>query len=131
MKKTYFFFAAIITAVLSIYAYELFYSQHSSVSASSAKVLASSTIESQLDRRFVSREPLRAYVPSSRPLEGMTIIIDPGHGGPTIPLPGFSTVGATGRVTRQKEKDVNLRVALLLRFYLQEAGGSVDRKSVV
>lgn len=59
----------------------------------------------------------------NKPLSGVTICIDPGHGGQRDE-PGY-TGGTVGVVTKQTESDVNLRVALLLRQYLQVAGANV------
>ncbi len=117
---------ALYTSVLVVSGFLI----HSYLGEHSAEVklatLNTATIESQLDQRFVSREPMRAYVSSARPMEGMTVIIDPGHGGRnTISIRGLNAEGATGKATRQLEKDVNLRVGLLLRYYLQEAGATV------
>jgi len=55
----------------------------------------------------------------SSPLAGRTIVVDPGHGGTA--LTDSFRVGPTG----QREEWVNLRVSLLLRDLLAEAGANV------
>jgi len=50
------------------------------------------------------------------PLSGMTIVIDPGHGGPD-----GGAVGADGT----QEKDISLDVSLYVREYLQQGGATV------
>ncbi len=60
---------------------------------------------------------------ANKPLSGVTICVDPGHGGEGDE-PGY-TGGTKGVVTGQTEGDVNLRVGLLLRQYLQAAGAKV------
>ncbi len=52
----------------------------------------------------------------SVPLSGMTIVIDPGHGGPD-----GGAVGADGT----QEKDISLDVSLYVREYLQQGGATV------
>jgi len=59
----------------------------------------------------------------NKPLSGITICVDPGHGGENSE-PGY-TGGTRGIVTGQTEGDVNLRVSLLLRQYLEAAGARV------
>lgn len=59
----------------------------------------------------------------NKPLSGITICVDPGHGGENSD-PGY-TGGTRGVVTGQTEGDVNLRVSLLLRQYLEAAGATV------
>ena len=59
----------------------------------------------------------------NKPLSGVTICIDPGHGG-EFNEEGY-TGGTTGIVTKQTEGDVNLRVALMLRQYLEAAGATI------
>jgi N-acetylmuramoyl-L-alanine amidase len=59
----------------------------------------------------------------NKPLSGVTICVDPGHGGENSD-PGY-TGGTRGVVTGQTEGDVNLRVSLILRQYLQAAGATV------
>ncbi len=51
-------------------------------------------------------------------LNGMTIGIDAGHGGP-------SSSGAVGRTTKVKEKDLNLSMALMLKELLEAKGAKV------
>lgn len=53
---------------------------------------------------------------SERPLEGLAVAVDPGHGG--------DDDGAIGRDGR-REKDVNLEVSLALRRLLEQAGARV------
>lgn len=60
---------------------------------------------------------------ANKPLSGVTICVDPGHGGEGDE-PGY-TGGTRGVATGQTEGDVNLRVALLLRQYLEAAGARV------
>ena len=60
---------------------------------------------------------------SNKPLSGITICVDPGHGGQSG-SEGY-TGGTVGIVTKQTESDVNLRVGLILRQYLQAAGANV------
>ncbi len=60
---------------------------------------------------------------ANKPLSGVTICVDPGHGGEGDE-PGY-TGGTTGVATGQTEGDVNLRVGLILRQYLQAAGANV------
>lgn len=96
----------------------------SAYGATALSSVQTSDIESNLGRRFVSREPAQAFRSAARPMEGMTIIVDPGHGGREI-IRGLNATGATGAATRQAEKHVNLRVSMLLRYYLQEAGATV------
>lgn len=60
---------------------------------------------------------------TNKPLSGLTICVDPGHGGQGVE-PGY-TGGTTGVVTGQTEGEVNLRVSLILRQYLQAAGANV------
>lgn len=60
---------------------------------------------------------------ANKPLSGVTICVDPGHGGEGS-QPGY-TGGTRGCVTGQTEGDVNLRVSLILRQYLQAAGATV------
>jgi N-acetylmuramoyl-L-alanine amidase len=73
----------------------------------------------------LSRTPLHAYVTARKPLEGVRILIDPGHGGQALQKKGLYTGGTVGVATGQTESDVNLRVSLCLRQYLQAAGATV------
>ena len=59
-------------------------------------------------------QPAPAPTPAPGPLTGVTICVDPGHGG-----------GARGQASGALEKDVNLAVALCLRQELQAAGAQV------
>lgn len=63
------------------------------------------------------RHPPPVAVGSDRPLEGITILIDPGHGGP-------EDLGARGP-NGIPEKDVNLTVSRLLRDRLEARGATV------
>lgn len=71
------------------------------------------------------------------PLRGVKIVLDPGHGTPTVPKksepvspgsketkPAFVS-GASGVSTGKKEADLNLEVARQLRVALQSYGASV------
>jgi N-acetylmuramoyl-L-alanine amidase len=62
------------------------------------------------------RNPMRK-TGGSRPLEGMTIAVDAGHGG--------IDSGALGFMPGKNEKDLNLDIALLLRTRLTELGANV------
>jgi len=53
---------------------------------------------------------------ASRPLAGLTVLLDPGHGGPSE-----GTIGSTGA----REKTVNLRLCELLRRHLERRGARV------
>lgn len=71
-----------------------------------------------------ARSPISIFsAKTNKPLAGITICVDPGHGGQGVE-PGY-TGGTTGIVTGQTEGDVNLRVSLILRQYLQAAGANV------
>ncbi|MEI7634685.1 MAG: N-acetylmuramoyl-L-alanine amidase [bacterium] len=72
-----------------------------------------------------SRSPVSAYATSQKPLAGVKICVDPGHGGQTMWSKVSYTGGTQGVVTGQTESDVNLRVALLLKQYLEEAGAQI------
>lgn len=56
-------------------------------------------------------------VPSSLPLNGKTIVVDPGHGG--------NDVGASGKNPKLYERDINLAAALVLESKLKAAGAHV------
>ena len=62
-------------------------------------------------------QPAPASTPAPGPLTGVTICVDPGHGG--------YDGGARGQASGALEKDVNLAVALCLRQELQAAGAQV------
>jgi len=64
---------------------------------------------------YVRRTPARAMA-SSRPLEGLIIAIDPGHGG--------SESGAISP-TGLEEKEINLRYAGYVADYLRKAGAAI------
>lgn len=71
-----------------------------------------------------SYSPLTIKPPPYRPLEGTKIVIDPGHGGQSEMTMAY-TGGTVGAATGQTESDVNLRVSLFLRHYLEMAGATV------
>lgn len=72
-----------------------------------------------------ARSPISLFGKSAnKPLSGITICIDPGHGGQGQTKTHY-TGGTIGVVTGQTEGDVNLRVSLILRQYLQAAGAKV------
>ncbi|MBN1476529.1 N-acetylmuramoyl-L-alanine amidase [Candidatus Sumerlaeota bacterium] len=67
----------------------------------------------------------RCEVPEGRPLEGLRICVDPGHGGQIWgPTHGY-TGGTRGRETGLTESDMNLRTALFLWDLLTQAGAEV------
>jgi N-acetylmuramoyl-L-alanine amidase len=72
-----------------------------------------------------SRAPISTYATAHKPLDGVRVCIDPGHGGQEKWDKLLYTGGTRGVATRQTESDVNLRVALLLRHYLEAAGADV------
>jgi len=72
-----------------------------------------------------SKAPISTYATSRKPLDGIRICIDPGHGGQEKWDKILYTGGTRGVVTGQTESDVNLRVALILRHYLEAAGADV------
>lgn len=55
----------------------------------------------------------------TKPLEGITIMVDPGHGGSDIGAPGAAGAGGP------TEADVNLALAHTLRYRLQQLGATV------
>ena len=63
------------------------------------------------------RHPPQVDLESDRPLDGITILVDPGHGGP-------EDLGARGP-NGVPEKDVNLVVSRLLRDRLEARGATV------
>lgn len=65
----------------------------------------------------------RPFVPEGRPLDGLTVTIDPGHGG-FAHQPGY-TGSARGVNSRVVENDLNMLVAAQLRHYLHQAGAHV------
>lgn len=73
---------------------------------------------------FTSRSPISAFSSISRPLSGMKICIDAGHGGQYLSKTHY-TGGTVGVATGQTESDVNLRVSLILQHYLKAAGATV------
>ncbi|MFZ7102274.1 MAG: SH3 domain-containing protein [Peptococcaceae bacterium] len=56
-------------------------------------------------------------------LAGKTIVIDPGHG--SVQPGGWTDPGATGKILRVVERDVNLDVALKLQQILSQQGAKV------
>lgn len=72
-----------------------------------------------------SRSPVSSYAPAQRPLEGIRIVVDPGHGGQARWEKLYYCGGTIGVATGQTESDVNLRVSLCLRQYLEAAGAEV------
>lgn len=62
-------------------------------------------------------QPAPTPTPAPGPLTGVTVCVDPGHGG--------YDGGARGQASGALEKDVNLAVALCLRQELQAAGAQV------
>ena len=78
----------------------------------------------EVSHALPARSPISAFTLSNRPLEGIKICVDPGHGGQQLSKTHY-TGGTIGVATGQTESDVNLRVALLLREYLKAAGARV------
>ncbi len=68
-------------------------------------------------------EATRPFEPEGRPLEGLIITIDPGHGG-SAHQPGYSG-SARGVNSRVIEGDLNMLVAGQLFHHLQDAGARV------
>jgi N-acetylmuramoyl-L-alanine amidase len=95
------------------------------VSQTTAEPLQVLRLESVTPVELPSRSPVQAFVTAQKPLDGMRIVIDPGHGGQTRWKGIKYTGGTEGVATGQTESDVNLRVSLLLRQYLQAAGAEV------
>ncbi len=58
--------------------------------------------------------------PAEKYLAGWVIVLDPGHGGKSLEVPGWKT-GPTG----VREAEMNLRVGLMLRALLEDAGAIV------
>lgn len=63
------------------------------------------------------------FAPEGRPLEGLVITVDPGHGG-SAHQPGYAG-SARGTRSRVVEGDINIQVALLLDHFLRGAGAEV------
>ncbi|MBX3730448.1 MAG: N-acetylmuramoyl-L-alanine amidase [Candidatus Sumerlaeia bacterium] len=63
------------------------------------------------------------FFPEGRPLEGLVITIDAGHGGSSFS--GGYHGSARGTVTRVVEGDLNMHVTALLYHHLKDAGASV------
>lgn len=74
---------------------------------------------------LTSRSPVSVVAPAQRPLDGIRIVVDPGHGGQAQWEKYLYCGGTIGSATGQTESDVNLRVALCLRQYLEAAGAEV------
>jgi N-acetylmuramoyl-L-alanine amidase len=68
-------------------------------------------------------DPAEPFVPEGRPLEGLVITLDAGHGGHAHQA-GYAG-SARGINTRVVEGDINLLVAAQLRWHLQMAGATV------
>jgi N-acetylmuramoyl-L-alanine amidase len=69
-------------------------------------------------------EPIVRPTESHKPLFGTKIVIDPGHGGQHGAQQAY-TGGTIGVATKQTESEVNLRVSMFLRHYLEHAGAEV------
>jgi N-acetylmuramoyl-L-alanine amidase len=65
----------------------------------------------------------KPFIPQGRPLAGLVITLDPGHGG-FAHQPGY-TGSARGVNSRVVENDLNMLVAAELRHYLHQAGAEV------
>jgi len=63
------------------------------------------------------KNPRKKSADTARPLDGMTVIVDPGHGG--------IDSGALGFTPRKNEKDLNLDISLQLRDKLRSMGANV------
>ncbi len=74
---------------------------------------------------YAARSPVSAYSSAHKPLEGMKICVDAGHGGQAQWSKTHYTGGTVGVATGQTESDVNLRVSLILKQYLEAAGATV------
>jgi len=91
----------------------------------SAPELASLRLEKVMQTNALPMQaPISFFSSSSKPLSGITICVDPGHGGQSRAETAY-TGGTIGVVTHQTEGDVNLRVGLILRQYLEAAGAKV------
>ena len=73
---------------------------------------------------FAARSPISAFSSAHKPLDGIRICIDAGHGGQAMSKTHY-TGGTIGVATGQTESDVNLRVSLCLKHYLEAAGATV------
>ena len=67
----------------------------------------------------------RYTAPEGKPLAGLRICIDPGHGGQIWGTTRGYTGGTRSRVSDQTESDANLRVGLFLWDLLTQAGAEV------
>ena len=72
-----------------------------------------------------ARSPITAVSTAQKPLRVIRICIDPGHGGQARWNKIKYTGGTIGVATGQTESDVNLRVSLMLKTYLEAAGAEV------
>ncbi len=81
---------------------------------SRAPVVVPETVIDPLPPIAPQGEVVAAYTPLSKPLQGLTIIVDAGHGG--------HDTGAPGR--KSKEKDHTLDIARRVQRYLTERGAN-------
>lgn len=70
---------------------------------------------------FGFRNPIKLDLESDTPLDGITVIVDAGHGGDDEGALGFVSEGANAL----NEKDLNLSVAKAVRKYLDAYGATV------
>jgi N-acetylmuramoyl-L-alanine amidase len=89
------------------------------------KPMAALRLETVTPTFGLSRAPISAYATAHKPLEGIRICIDAGHGGQEQWDKVLYCGGTRGVATGQTESDVNLRVSLLLRQYLEAAGAQI------
>jgi N-acetylmuramoyl-L-alanine amidase/cell wall-associated NlpC family hydrolase len=68
-------------------------------------------------------EPERPFTPAGRPLEGLVITLDPGHGGAAW-AEGYAG-GVRGPGTGLVEGDLNMLIAAHLQHHLKRAGATV------
>jgi N-acetylmuramoyl-L-alanine amidase len=116
---------AVLTAMVFLPAGEL--PDVSSVAVPELKPasLANLTLERINPAAGLSRTPVATYSASQKPLSGVRVLVDPGHGGQEKWDKLLYCGGTVGVSTAQTESDVNLRVALCLRQYLEAAGADV------
>ena len=81
---------------------------------SKAPVVVPETVIDPLPPIAPAGEPATAYTPARKPLQGLTIVVDAGHGG--------HDTGARGR--KSKEKDYTLDIAKRLQKLLVERGAN-------
>lgn len=72
-----------------------------------------------------ARSPISVATSAQKPLRGIRIVVDPGHGGQAQYSKIRYTGGTVGVATGQTESDVNLRVSVMLKTYLEAAGAEV------